>query len=295
MKFCKNCSSRIDEKTPICPICGKNADSVETVVKTTMPRFKSESYPSGGTYDFRVIDESPHPVARSDSDSTYIHPKPEVSYKYAQTPPMRPVSRGVNSPDDSAEMEYPSMGVRNPSKAFDESERFVRSTCKVTNIILTVLIVITLAVGGCLVYLRFFSQPKQSASSDKVLSLVERYLDAVNENDPYELTKLTVIALLSDDQISESYKTTYDEMTYELSRALAQFEDHKLSADNIRVTDMTDAELKKLNKNAPSGVKFDKAVNIECTMYLTGIDKNEHRTRKLSAVFCGGEWYLYNL
>ena len=329
MIFCKNCSSRIDDGITICPICGANAITGEIATKKEMPKFKpapptrsaaplysppasrpvSPGYPPSTSRP--VSPGYPPPASRPVSPGYPPSASRPVSPGYPP-PTSRPVSPGYPSStsrpvspgyppstsrpatrtDDFVNSKY---NADQPPETSPESEQFIKSTCRVTNIILSILIVITLGIGGCFVYLRVWSAPEESASAPKAKELVEEYVHSLNIGDINTLGNITVISALSDEQLEEFYGATYDEIGDELYVMFSKFEDYEVSIDDVFVTDMGDSQIKEINSNAPSGIKADKGLNISCTMKLDRNGTTDSRKRTLSAVQIDGKWYLYNL
>ena len=282
MNFCKNCSSRIDDGIPVCPVCGTNFSGTP-LAKETEGFFKPLN-PDGTPVEPAKscpLPKSPRMAALPDNKvysgvstaSSHI-PSPRAGY-------------GVSAFDASGDA---------PQIPQDKAEEFIKSTCTVTNIILSILIIITLAIGGCISYVRFFSSSARSKHSSKAQALIKDYEDAVNDGDSEELLKVSLIDVLSNEQIEEAYETSYSDIQADIQNMLSEFDDtKKLSIDIDTVTDMTKNQIEKLNSHMPHTVEISEGINIECMMYLEDAESTKSKNRTLCAVCVGGEWYMYTM
>lgn len=314
MNFCKNCSSRMDDGAVVCPVCKTNIHTGETDRKTESSGF----IPSTDTFDTLGAKSLYAPTSHTNTSykpsngaetfgkaspsggtAFYGAHSPSVSAMYPPSGPKSPVSRPP-APKPSKMSSPPAyIPTAIPPKSAIESmsvqEEFVKSTCRYTNIILSVLIAITLIVSGCFVYVRFYSSTEESDYSSTARKLVATYVDSLNECDTDSFMDVTIFSALSDEDIEKTYKSTYMQIKDETETAFSQMKGSTISVDGIVVTDMSDDQIEKLNAEAPGDIKIQNALNIECVMHLENEDGSYSRKRNLQAVYTDGEWYLYRL
>lgn len=312
MVFCRNCSSRIDDGVLTCPVCKANLNRPKTDnISGIKTKTTSESFDDLGAKSLYTPTSGPsasYKISESDAsfDKTVICDS-TTPYGAAPSAPTTPVISGAGMPAGKPPVSKRPEPVRPPAyiptdvppkSAIDSmnvQEEFARSTCRYTNIVLSVLIVIILFVSGCFAYVRFLAPQEESKYASKAKNLVKDYVDSVNEGDADALMSVIFIDALSDEEIEDAYGVKYFQIKDDLEKVFSQMGKYQISIDDIQVADMSDKQIEKLNSDVPGKTKIRDAVDIECVMHMETEDGKYSEKRNLSAVYADGEWYLYKI